>query len=113
MIGLSTPTADSAGSLILPIHANNPYDGQRRGSVTATLDGGSVSYDTGYSISDTTLSMTLKRPTKTMLLSLQYLVAYYGQLVLCSESGAFLGILSFTMSRDSVALSFRILSRLN
>ena len=40
MISLSAPTYDVAGTvLLLWARVNNPYDTQRRGSVTATLDG--------------------------------------------------------------------------
>mgnify|MGYP001254120288 CR=1 FL=1 len=113
MIFLSVPTYDVQATLRLDTSVQNPYQGKRRGSVTATLDGGVYPYDGGFSIADQTLNASLKRPSKAVLVSLSYLVAYYSQQVLCCESGAFLGILSFAVNKDILSISFRIIKRLN
>lgn len=113
MIGLSTPTYDPAGTLRLRARPKNPFFGQRRTTVTATLDGGVSVYDGGYSIADQTLNVTLKRPTKELMIALQYLAAYYSQLTLCCESGAFSTAMSFTLSGDALTLNLRLVSRLD
>jgi hypothetical protein len=113
MISLSAPTYDPNGHLRLPCRGSNPYQGQRRGSVTATLDGGVSVYDTGYSIADQTLTATMTAPTKAQLVSLQYLVAYYGEIVLCCETGAYRALLSFAVSKNTLSISLRLLSRLD
>ena len=40
MIGISTFDYDPSGSLLLRERVGNPFGAVRRGSVTATLDGG-------------------------------------------------------------------------
>lgn len=113
MIAISAPTYDITGHLILATRIRNPYQGTRRGSVTATLDGGSSVYDTGYSVSDQTFSATLKRPTTAQLVTLRYLVAYYREIVLCCESGAYSAMLSFATNKDMLSLSMRIIRKID
>jgi len=113
MISLSATTYDPAGALIVPGRVSNPYDAQRRGSVTATLDGGVAVYDGGYSIADQTLKCTLSSPTQALLESLRYLVAYYGQVITCCETGAFLAVPSFSLAGRLLTLQLRLVSRLD
>ncbi len=113
MISLSATSYDPSGNVILWTRMDNPYQGRRRGSVTATLDGGSSAYDGGYSISDQTLTASLSRPSRDLLLALQYLVAYYSQLIVCCESGAFIAVPSFSLSKGTLSVSFRLLTRID
>lgn len=113
MISLSATTFDVAGRLILPARARDTFQAQRRGSVTATLDGESAVYDTGYSVSDTTLNVAYKRPTVAQITTLQYLVAYYTELILCCESGAFMTRPLFVVRGDTLSLQLRLLRRLD
>ena len=112
MIGLSTPTYDPAGAIILPMRPANTWQGGRRGSVTATLDGGAVAYDTGSDLSDRTITATLKRPTRRQLDYLRYLSAFYSQLQLTTETGAYLVVLSWRMAGDTLSLSARVIRAL-
>lgn len=113
MISLSATTYDPSGCLVLKTRARNAHQGARRGSVTATLDGGAYVYDGGYSVADQTLTATLRRPSREQLVALQYLVAYYGTIVLCCETGAFSALLSFQSSGDLTTLTLRLLARLD
>lgn len=113
MIGLAATSYDPLGALCLSARTENPYDAKRRGSVTATLDGGVSVYDTGYSIADQVLRVKLRNPTKAILVSLNYLIAYYGQIIFCCESGAFLAVPTLAMSGAIATLSLRLVSRLD
>jgi len=114
MISLSSETFDVNGALLLPFsRISNTYESFRRGSVTATLDGGCSVYDTGYSITDLTLRATLKNVSQSTLVTLQYLVSHYTQLICCIESGCFLVIPSFTTQNNQASLSFRIIDQLD
>lgn len=114
MIALSSPTYDPSGHIFIDSRFENPFEAQRRGSVTATLDGNSVTYDTGYSISDLTLRATVNNPTKTMLETLRYLVAYYSQIVVACEIGVFRAVLEVSMPTGNRAtIRCRLLSRLD
>lgn len=114
MISLSAPTYDPIGSLIFPLdRLANIYQGERRGTVTATLDGGSAIYDGGHSESDQTWTATLRRASRADLVRLQYLVAYYGEVILCCEGGAFRALLSFASRGAVTVLALRLVARLN
>jgi hypothetical protein len=114
MIALSAPTFDISGTVLLPCaRVVNPYDTQRRGSITATLDGGVSVYDTGYSDADNILRATIKRPSKSLLISLRYLIAYYNRLTLCCENGCYSAVASFSTSGDTLNLQLRVIARLD
>ena len=113
MISLSAPTYDTVGALVLRTRFTNAYQGTRRGSVTATLDGGVSVYDAGYSVADQTLSATLHNPTRAQLVTLQYLVAYYPDSILCCANGAFTARLNFALATNTATLTLRLLSRLD
>lgn len=114
MISLSAPTYDLSGTVLLPwARVSNPYDTQRRGSVTATLDGGVSVYDTGYSDADQTLRADIRYPSKALLVRLRYLIAYYAQLIVCCESGCYSAVASFSASGDTLNLQLRVVTRLD
>lgn len=113
MIGLSTLTYDPAGALVLPERPTNPYDAKRRGSITATLDGGVSVYDTGYSVADQTLVVRVRNPKIAVLTTLRYLIAYYNQITLCCETGAYTAIPSMTLTENLLVLQLRLLSRVD
>jgi hypothetical protein len=113
MFSLSATTYDPNGAIIVPGRISNPYEAQRRGSVTATLDGSISVYDGGYTIADQTLKCTLTNPVKTLMESLRYLVAYYGQVITCCEIGAFLAVPSFSLNGNRLTLQLRLVSRLD
>lgn len=114
MISLSAPTYDIGGTVLLPwARVKNPYDTQRRGSVTATLDGGVSVYDTGFSEADQTLRAEVRNPSKALLVTLRYLIAYYAQLILCCETGCYSAVASFSASGDTLNLQLRVIARLD
>ncbi len=117
MIGLSTLSYDPNGVVLLNARISNPYSAQRRGSVTATLDGGVSVYDTGYSEADQTLSATVRNPSRALLVQLKYLVAYYGQLLMTCDLGAFRAILETSVNDNAVTstltLTMRVVARVD
>lgn len=113
MIALTTPTYDLNGHLVIHREPANLYEAARRGSVTETLDGGVSVYDTGYSTSAQTLRVSIRRPAKDTLVQLRYLVAYYGQLIVCCEIGAYRAVPSFALDRDTLNLQLRLVGRLD
>ncbi len=113
MIGLAATTYDPDGALIVPARLSNPYAAQRRGEVTATLDGAVSVYDGGYSIADQTLETTLAYPAKSLLETLRYLVAYYGQVIASTEVGVYSAVLGFALAGKTLKISLRLVSRLD
>lgn len=113
MIAMSSPTYDLNGHIALYVHPSNLFDANRRGNVTATLDGSVSVYDTGYSIADQTIKCSVNRPDKSLLQRIQYLIASYSQIVLCCEAGAFMCVASLATAKTEALLSFRLVRRLN
>jgi len=113
MISLSATSYDPQGVLAIRQRFTNPYQGQRRGTVTATLDGGCSVYDGGFSITDQSYTLTMRAPSPSTLITLQYLVAYYSQVILSCESGVFTAIPSFALNGHNLALTCRITGRLD
>lgn len=113
MISLSATSFDVAGAVVLPTRARDAFQAQRRGSVTATLDGSSAVYDTGYSVSDITLTAQYRHPTLAQITTIHYLVAYYTELIVCCESGAFAARVQYAVNNDTLTLLLRLLRRLD
>lgn len=113
MLSLSATSYDPNGALLIDAFIDNPYQGERRGSVTATLDGSVSVYDTGYSIADQTVTARVNNPTKQTLETLTYLVAYYGQVILCFERGVFKSLVSFSVNSNVLTINMRLISRLD
>lgn len=113
MISISATTYDPVGTIVLKTRLDNAFQAERRGSVVETLDGGVAVYDAGYSESGKTLTATLSNPNIDQVKTLRYLIAYYTDLVLCCESGAFSARISFALNKSVLALSIRILSRID
>lgn len=114
MISLSATLYDVTGCLLLPrARPANSYEGSRRGSVTATLDGRVSVYDSGFSESDQILRVSINHPTQNQLIKLRYLVAYYGQVILSCEIGCFIALLSFSLSGNDLTINLRLISRLS
>lgn len=113
MIALSTPEVDLDGYLVLGTRLENPYQVSRRGSVTATLDGGSVVYDTGASVSDVTVTARVDGYSRQQAQALRYLTSLYPELTLKSEIGVYAVRASFTTSKSTLTLQLRLLRRLD
>lgn len=113
MIGLSATSYDPAGAIILPARAADAWSGSRRGTVTQTLDGGVSVYDGGYSDADRSMTAKVKNPPATLIASLRYLVAYYGQLVATCETGCYRVVPSYTVDGSVMTVTLRIVSRLD
>lgn len=114
MISLTAPTYDPAGVLVLHrARFRDAYQARRRGSITATLDGGAYPYDTGYSIADQVLTATFSHPTRDQLVRLRYLIALYPQLHIACEAGAFSAVCEFVLLRNTVTLTARLIRRLD
>jgi len=95
MIGLATEIFDVVGNMVFEnadkLDVLND-SGYRRCSRTATLDGGCVIYDTGYSVSDVTLKIKDDEAMKRQIDFAKYLVENYGAIIVTTKDGAFLGV---------------------
>lgn len=113
MIFLATPIYDVSGLAAIDSFPSNPYEGQRRGSVTKTLDGAVSVYDTGYCVADQIFSVKVNRPTQELLEKLRYFVAYYPQIYFACEVGFYSSLLSFALKDEALTIRLQIISQLN
>ena len=110
-ICLSSPTYDPAGSLWLKVDlaATKFRDCQRRVSRTATLDGGCLIYDNGFSEADGTIALGFLDMTVIQEESLRYLFQTYPLLCLAAPTGMFLGVIErMSLMNGKAMISFLV-----
>lgn len=114
MIGISSLTFDLAGGIFLRRDQVSPKSlidnraGSRRVSRVATLDGGAVVYDSGFSVADRTVDIEIPAPDEALVDAVDYIVQTYTQILLTMRDGAFLATPdNFRLSNG--ALTFRAL----
>ena len=109
MIGLSTPTFDLDGSvLLLKTESSDLTSTSRRVTRSATLDGKVSLADMGFSHGDRTLSILAQSITKAKEASVFYLQENYPLLLLTCAEGAFVGTID-GMSRNESELNISFL----
>jgi hypothetical protein len=113
MISLSTIDFDVNGHIVLDAQVDGLYQATRRGSVTATLDGGSVVYDTGFSVSDITLSVLVKDASREAARKIQYMIALHPVLIMSVETGVYRVRASSSTDGADINLQIRLLSRMD
>jgi hypothetical protein len=106
MIGISTITFDLDGAFIFcNIHEDiKNRAAARRISRTATLDGGAVITDGGYSDGDRTITIKQKNCAKEDVDFAKYIIENYALVVLTTEDGV------FTAAPESYNVDYEVLS---
>lgn len=112
MISIASPTYDINGHMRIDANPENIYSAKRRGSVTETLDGGVFVYDGGFSDSGTAITVSFS-PTKEQVIQLAYLIAHYPQLLVCTESGAYLCVVSSQTGNGRAKLHCTIVEKIS
>lgn len=85
----------------------------RRITRTATLDGGAVIIDNGYSPSDATLEFYPFNISKVNLDNIKALTKYHSQIIIDSEYGCFLGTIKTVDDQPRIKITFLIKEQLN
>jgi len=110
MASISTQIADTAGSILLRLDMGKSKLGEmaRRVSRTATLDGGAVVVDSGFSHGDRTLVLS-GRLTETDETTLKTLMQTYSLVTLAIPDGAYSGVIErLTVNHGAVEIRFLI-----
>ena len=113
MISFNAPTYNPIGSLYYAQEPENLFSAQRRATVTATLDGGSSVYDTGYSVSDRTVRVKIKRPTVAQIEALAYLIELYPRLIVSTRAGCFSSLCEYLVTGNTLSISIRFIEELS
>jgi len=113
MISIATPTFDLSGTLVLSHTEASVLDTQtRRVSRKATLDGGAVILDRGYTDADRDLNLRAKLVDLAQVGRAAYLLETYSQLLVSTERGCFLcAPVSKRVANGQLHLSFHVISR--
>jgi hypothetical protein len=90
---ISSPTADLAGYIEINVTPETT-DGEigRRASRIATLDGGAVVSDAGYSEADRTIELAWEPVSAQLEAAIARLLQTYGRLQVSTRSGLFLAV---------------------
>jgi hypothetical protein len=110
-ICISSPTYDLSGSVWLTVDpaVTKFEECQRRVSRTATLDGGCLIFDNGFSDSDRTIPIGFLDMTNAQEDSLRYLFQTYPLLCLAIPSGFLLGAIErMTVDNGKATMSFLV-----
>lgn len=115
--GLSTPTYDLDGAKMFlndPSTEQKNNTGGRRGSVTATLDGGCVVYDNGYSASDRKYVAKIRDDSGTIATWAERIVKNYTSMLISTSLGFFRGRPArWWVDENMVSIEFQITEELN
>ena len=112
---LSTTVFDFSGYVELDlIPQYNDGEVRRRVNRSATLDGGAVVSDGGFSDADRTLQFRWKRESRDAETAVERLLTTYGTLVVSTQSGVFLAAPeTYTPGPDESSLRLLVLSKLS
>lgn len=90
-IAISTLEADPRGALLLRTNRGRTQLGEwaRRATRTATLDGGAVVVDAGFSHADRTVLVDLSDQSQEIIEDAQWIVEAYGSVILMLPDGAY------------------------
>lgn len=115
LLSINSSLYDIFGHILLNI---NPISSRlntisRRVSRTATLDGGALIVDNGYSPADATLNIVPAMLTKTDRDILRRLATQHSSLILCTHDGAFSGVISNITENREMIIYFLVQSQLS
>jgi hypothetical protein len=114
-IGINTLTYDLQGSMVFEQDAKTEIKnntGSRRVSRTATLDGGAVAYDSGYSASDRNYTLATIDKTGSIATWAERLVTSYTLVKLITINGVFEAIPEkWRVDKNMVFVEFLIMSQ--
>lgn len=114
IVTLAAPQFDMEGFVILkPTGDSRLGDTTRRISRVATLDGGAVAVDYGFSDADRTVTVQAIGVTRDEHAALLRLQKTFGMAVLCCESGCYYGaIQSLQQIANGIGITFLVTEKL-
>lgn len=116
MIIISAPIYNLAGTIVLQEDRSTAdlRTVARRVSRTATLDGGAVLDDAGFSDGDRTLTFGLRQPTAALYAALEEFAELYSRVIIATQDGVFYGGIERVYQRGGqVRLSLLVESKLS
>jgi len=112
-IGISTSVFDANGAKVVSVTAETLFNidsGSRRVTRTATLDGGSSIYDTGFAASDNTINVISTDPDQAIAEYFAYLVKNYNTVNVATAKGFYYAVPSKWEVKNSLPILVLLIS---
>jgi hypothetical protein len=115
LVSIASKLFDYSGHFLFAINPvrSQISDVSRRVSRTATLDGGALVVDNGYTASDATFNITPKKLTPELRNGLRRLAQLHSEIIVCIEEGAFLGAISSIDENQDFKIIFLVKTKLS
>jgi hypothetical protein len=114
IVSVSTQAFDYDGSRVFALAPDAYLKSRavsRRVSTQATLDGGTLVYDTGYSVSDREFALVSVTPSRDLADFFSRLVRYFDRIVVSLPDGCFEAVpLAMRMEGDRPAIEIRLIT---
>lgn len=114
-VSITAPLFDLEGHVILTnVDSGGLADFERRNNRIATLDGGAVITDFGYSDADRTLDIRWPAHDRDTVDTVRRLAKSYSRLIVATEEGCFIGAPGpFSLSDDEAQIQILIEKRID
>lgn|SRR5574343_569679 len=115
IISICSQLFDFFGDFLILIE---PFDSElshisRRVSRTATLDGGAIIVDNGYSASDATFSIVIRDIDNATRVALMAMISRHSAITLSVKENIFLGVVETLEDKDKMKIKFLVKQQLN
>lgn len=105
---------DYAGDFLVPVELDSDLSHvSRRVSRTATLDGGAIIVDNGYSASDATFNIILRDIDAATRTGLMAMVSRHSLITISVKENIFSGVVDTLEDKDKMKIRFLINQQLN
>jgi len=115
MLSLCAQLFDYAGDFLISIQEldSDLSHISRRVSRTATLDGGSIIVDNGYSASDATFTIVIRDIDAATRLALMAMITRHSLLIVSVKENVFSGVVEKIDDKDVMKIRFLVKEQLN
>lgn len=115
IISICSQLFDYFGDFLIPIEQ---FDSDlshisRRVSRTATLDGGAIIVDNGYSASDATFTIIIRDIDNTTRVALMTMIKRHSAITISVKENIFLGVIETLEDKDKMKIKFLVKQQLN
>jgi len=106
---------DYAGNFLVPVQDMDSDISHisRRVSRSATLDGGSIIVDNGYSASDATFTIVIRDIDNSQRLAIMAMIKRHSVLIISVKENIFSGVVETLTDKDTMKIKFLVYQQLN
>jgi hypothetical protein len=114
IVSICSALFDFAGDFLIPVDMDSDLSHiSRRVSRTATLDGGSIIVDNGYSASDATFNIIIRDIDPATRTGLMAMVNRHSLITISVKENIFSGVVDTLEDKDKMKIKFLVNQQLN